>query len=161
RLVAAPAAILVARRGSGWESAPLGLDRALPTERLHRLRIGPLSLGAIHRLLRERLGVSFSRPVLVRLYDTSGGNPFYALELGRALEQSGGHTGAGERLSIPTSLTELLSARLAGLPPEVRALLEPVALLSRPTLPVVAAAVDSRKTVLQRLGTAEDAAILV
>src|SRR5262249_27681200 len=101
----------------------------------------------------------FARPVLVRLFETSGGNPLYALELGRALEQSGGHTGAGERLSVPTSLTELLSARLAGLPAKVRAVLEPVALLSRPTVPVVAA-VDGTKTTLQRLRTAEDAAIL-
>ena len=158
---AAATAMLVARRSSTWEAAPLGLERALPSERLHRLRIGPLSIGAIHRLLRERLGVSFSRPVLVRLYDTSGGNPFYALELGRALEQSGGHYGAGDRLSIPTSLTELLSARLAGLPGDVRATLEPVALLSRPTVQVVAAAVDSSRTVRRRLRKAEDAAILV
>ena len=64
RLAAAPAAILVARRSSGSEAAPLGLDRALPSERLRRLRLGPLSIGAIHRLLRERLGVSFPRPAL-------------------------------------------------------------------------------------------------
>ena len=90
RLAAAPVAILVARRGSGEEAAPLGLGRAFPDERLRRLRLGPLSVGATHRLLRERLGVSFPRPTLLHLHETSGGNPFYALELGRALKQSGG-----------------------------------------------------------------------
>ena len=160
RLVAAPAAILVARRSSGSEAAPLGLDRALPSERLRRLRLGPLSIGAIHRLLRERLGVSFPRPALVRLHETSAGNPFYALELGRTLDQAGGRTGVGERLSIPTSLTELVSARLAGLPEEVRDVLEPVALLSRPTVSIVSAVEPDTATVLGRLRTAEAAAIL-
>jgi DNA-binding CsgD family transcriptional regulator len=158
RLVAAPAAILVARRSSGTETAPLGLDRALPNEMLRRLRLGPLSLGATHRLLRERLGVSFPRPALVQLHETSGGNPFYALELGRALEQSG-ERGAGMHLTVPTSLTGLVSARLAALPEDVREVLEPVALLSKPTVSIVEAASDAT-TVRGRLRTAKAAAIL-
>jgi DNA-binding CsgD family transcriptional regulator len=157
RLAATPAAILVARRGDGSEAAPLGLDRAFPNVR--RLRLGPLSVGATHRLLRERLGVSFPRPTLVQLHDTSGGNPFYALELGRALRQSGGRAGAGERLSIPTSLTDLVSARLAALSAEVREVLEPVALLSEPTVSIVEL-VSGGVTVRGRLRAAEAAAIV-
>ena len=41
RLAAAPAAILVARRSSGGEPAPLGLDRTLPSEHLRRLPARP------------------------------------------------------------------------------------------------------------------------
>jgi DNA-binding CsgD family transcriptional regulator len=160
RLVAAPAAILVARRSSGEEAAPLGLDRAFPSELLRRLRLGPLSVGATHRLLRERLGVSFPRPALVQLHETSGGNPFYALELGRALEQSGERAGAGERLTVPTSLTGLVSARLAALSEEAREVLEPVALLSKPTVSIVEAVASDTTTVRARLRTAEAAAIL-
>ena len=160
RLATAPVAILVARRISGSEAAPLELDRAFPTERLRRLRLGPLSVGATHRLLRERLGVSFPRPRLLQLHDTSGGNPFYALELGRALEQSGGRAGAGERLSIPTSLTDLVSARLAALSAAVREVLEPVALLSQPTVSIVEAVASDGATVLGRLRAAEAAAIV-
>ena len=160
RLAAAPVAILVARRSDGSEAAPLGLDRAFPSERLRRLRLGPLSVGATHRLLRERLGVSFPRPTLLQLHETSGGNPFYALELGRALEQSGGRAGAGERLTVPTSLTELVSARLAALPVEVREVLEPVALLSEPTVSIVEAVASDPATVRGRLRAAEAAAIL-
>ena len=89
RLAAAPAAILIARRSDGSEPVPLGLERAFPEERLRRLRLGPLSVGATHRLLRERLGVSFPRHTLLQLHQRSGGNPFYALEFARALEQSG------------------------------------------------------------------------
>jgi ATP/maltotriose-dependent transcriptional regulator MalT len=160
RFAAAPAAILVARRSSGEEAAPLGLDRAFPDERLRWLRLGALSVGATHRLLRERLGVSFPRPSLVRLHDTSGGNPFYALELGRALQQSGGRAGAGERLTVPTSLTELVSARLAALPEAVRGVLEPVALLSDPTVSIVEAVASRPARVLERLRAAEAAAIV-
>jgi DNA-binding CsgD family transcriptional regulator/tetratricopeptide (TPR) repeat protein len=160
RLAAGPVAILVARRSSSEEVAPLGLDRAVPDGRLRRLRLGPLSIGATHRLLRERLGVSFPRPTLVQLHETSGGNPFYALELGRALERSGGRTGAGERMSVPTSLTELVSARLATLQEEVREVLEPVALLSGPTVSIVEAVVSDAATVLARLRAAEAAAIV-
>ncbi|MFY9578835.1 MAG: AAA family ATPase [Gaiellaceae bacterium] len=160
RLAAAPAAILVARRSSGSEAAPLELDRALPSERLRRLRLGPLSLGATHRLLRERLGVSFPRPLLIRLHDTSGGNPFYALELGRALDRSGGRADAGERLTVAMSLTGLVSARLAALSEDVREVLEPVALLSKPTVSIVEAVASDTTTVRGRLRTAEAAAIV-
>jgi DNA-binding CsgD family transcriptional regulator len=153
RLPAGPVAILVARRGDGSEGVPLGLDRAFPEERLRRLRLGPLSVGATHRVLRERLGISFPRPTLIQLHERSGGNPFYALELGRALEQSG-------ELTIPASLTELVSARLAALPQDVREVLEPLALLSEPTVPVVEAVVSEPATVPERLAAAEAAAIL-
>ena len=160
RLAAAPAAILVARRSSGGEPAPLGLDRTLPSEHLRRLRLGPMSLGAIHRLLRERVGVSFPRPTLVQLHETSGGNPFYALELGRALEQSGRPAGAGERLTVATSISGLVSARLAALSEDVREVLEPVALLSQPTVSIVEAVASDTTTVRERLRTAEAAAVV-
>ena len=160
RFATGRAAILVARRSSFEEVAPLGLDRAFPDERLRRMWVGALSFGATHRLLRERLGVSLLRPTLVRLHDTSGGNPFYALELGRALKQSGGRTVAGEQLSIPTSLNDLLSARLAALSADVREVLEPVALLSEPTVSIVEAVVSDGATVRGRLRAAEAATIV-
>ena len=49
------------------------------------LRVGPLSMGALHRLVRDRLGSTLSRPALSRVHEASGGNPLYALELVRAL----------------------------------------------------------------------------
>jgi predicted ATPase len=51
--------------------------------------VGPLSLGALHEMLRVRLGRSFPRPVLARIEHVSAGNPFYALELARSFEQDG------------------------------------------------------------------------
>src|SRR4051812_18090388 len=71
--------LLVARRSDRDDELPLGLARAQPVT---RLTLEPLSLGALHRLIHERLALSLPRPALRRLHEASGGNPFYALEIG-------------------------------------------------------------------------------
>jgi hypothetical protein len=43
-------------------------------QRAERIVLGPLSVGAIHLLVHERLGVSLARPLLHRVYETAGGN---------------------------------------------------------------------------------------
>ena len=55
-------AFLLTRRNDGSAPAPFDLERAVGEERLPRLRVGPLSLGALHRLLSDRLDVGLSRP---------------------------------------------------------------------------------------------------
>jgi tetratricopeptide (TPR) repeat protein len=124
------------RTGDG--PAPVGLERALPEEGLRRLTIGPLSLGALHRLLKDRLGRVFSRPNLRRLHQLSDGNPFFALELARALERGSIRLEAGEPL--PATLGTLVQQRLAALPDETRAALLAASALSQPTLALVGAA---------------------
>jgi DNA-binding CsgD family transcriptional regulator len=116
----------------------LGLGRALPEERLQRLVLGPLSLGAVHHLLGGSLGLVLSRPKLRRLHELSGGNPFYALELGRALERGTIEIEAGEPL--PGTLAALVEERLGALPAETRTVLLAVSALSHPTLALVARA---------------------
>ena len=61
---------------------------------------------------------------------------------------------------IPTSLTDLVSARLAALSADVREVLEPVALLSEPTVSIVEAVASDGATVRGRLRAAEAAAIV-
>jgi len=85
------------------------------------LPVGPLSLGALHHLLVERLGVALRRPPLLRLHEVSGGNPFYALELARANPD-------GRDLSLPPSLGHLVADRVRALPPETRRSLGALAL---------------------------------
>ena len=58
-------------------------------------------------MLQRRLGRVFARPTLLRLHETSGGNPFYALELARAL---GPDVDPTQPLAVPESL-EVSSAR--------------------------------------------------
>ena len=51
-----------------------------------RMQIRPLSLGGLNAVITQRLGRAFSRPAIVRIQEVSGGNPFYALELARAMD---------------------------------------------------------------------------
>jgi DNA-binding CsgD family transcriptional regulator len=100
--------------GADW---PLELERA--KLRADVLAVGGLSLGALHRLLRTRLGQSFSHPALRRIEAGSGGNPFIALEIGRALARRGVASSPTRQLPVPETLIELVSERLRTLAPEV------------------------------------------
>ena len=75
-------------------------------------------MGALHRLLRDRLGTTLARPALRRVHEASGGNPFYALELVRALESSGGWIRPGHPLPVPETLEAILHERIEALPAE-------------------------------------------
>ena len=98
---------------------------ALPPERCARIRVGPLSSGALHRLIRMHLGRALPRPVLLRVHELAGGNPFYALELARTLPVD---AQADHRL--PPSLEQLTRERLGRLPARLRPLLEAAALVA-------------------------------
>jgi DNA-binding CsgD family transcriptional regulator len=137
RLATEPVGMLATVRLAGGEPPSVALDRWLPAE---RLRVGPLSLAAVHELLRTRLGASPSRPTLVRLHEAAGGNPFFALELGRALLEQGREPAPDEPLPVPAGLRALVRARLARLPASARQSLLAVAALSRPTVALAAAA---------------------
>lgn len=69
--------------------------------------VSPLTLGGVHALIASRIGRSFPRPAMVRIADVSGGNPFYALELARALD---GQT-ANSEADLPETLAELVQLR--------------------------------------------------
>jgi len=90
----------------------------LPTQ---RLSVGPLSLGATQRLLLQELDVTYPRPVIRRLVETSGGNPFYALELARGLERGG--RDVAEPLALSQSLEALVAERLDAVSPSASRLL--------------------------------------
>ena len=111
-----PVHVLLARR-TGERAEPSELESAFETDRIERLPVGPLSLGAVHTLLQARLGRTFSRPTLVRVHETSGGNPFYALELARDL---GAGVDPTQPLPVPKTLEGLVRARLDELPAPTR-----------------------------------------
>ena len=135
-------------------SAPFELERAFSEGRLARLSLSPLSLGALHNLLRDRLGLELSRPELARLLETSGGNPFFAVELGRELVRTGTRPTARRALRVPESLRELLGGRLDRLPAQSSDLLVYAAALARPTVPLIAAAHGDEDAVLEALDAA-------
>jgi DNA-binding CsgD family transcriptional regulator len=121
----------------------LGLDAAL-AGRIERHRLGPLSLSALHHVIRAQLDHVFARPALRRIADASGGNPFFALELARALVEAGAHPGPGEPLPVPDTLASLVRRRLDGLPSRVREMLLVASALSAPTVELVRQAVGHR-----------------
>jgi DNA-binding CsgD family transcriptional regulator len=143
RLGAEPIGVLATIRLTSGEPPAVVFEPWLPAE---RLRLGPLSLAAVHELLRTRLGASPSRPTLVRLHQAAGGNPFFALELGRALAEQGREPAPDEPLPVPAGLRALVRARLARLPASARQSLLAVAALSRPTVPLAAAAGQGERT---------------
>jgi len=93
--------------------------QGLPSDRYSVISIGPLTLGALFDLLRARRGIRLARPLLLRVYETSGGNPLYALELARALDQLEISPKAGTPLPVPAGLNALVDARVRDLPAEV------------------------------------------
>lgn len=124
--------------------------------------VGPLSLGALHEMLRVRLGRSFPRPVLARIERVSAGNPFYALELARSFEQDGAaQHGAASATLLPNSLAQLVQARIDGIGPDVRQALLVVATVADPTAEKVQHALDKdRGATLRLLERAEEASIV-
>ena len=123
------ALLLTRRLGEGI--APSPLERALDRDVVERMRVGPLSAGALQRLLQHRLDRVLPRPTLLRLHEASGGNPFAALELARALGQDLDPT---QPLPVPESLEELVDARLEGLPASTRKALVYVSALGTASL---------------------------
>lgn len=120
------------------QAAPMRLDAALGAERVRRVRLEPLTVAALHELLRLRLEAKLGRGLLLRLHDASDGNPLVALELARALQQRGGDLGPGESLPLSRSLRDLVGQRVAELPTSVRRVLLAAGALSRPSVDEVA-----------------------
>jgi len=133
RLGDQPLGVVATLRAEQPGPLPLELERALPEGRLGRLWLGPLPVGALDVLLRERCQLALPRTVLARLHRLCAGNPFYALELARALPP-GATLAPGEALALPGSLTGLLRERLSGLPGRCQPLVLAAASLAQPTV---------------------------
>ena len=151
RLRDEPVRLLATSRTTAGTMPAFELDHLFPDERLERLSLGPLGVGALHRLLRERLALELTRPELSRVQEATAGNPFFALELGREFVRTGIRPAPARALHVPDSLRELLGGRLARLPGETLDVLLQVASLARPTVEVVTAAHGDRDRVLRGL----------
>ncbi|HEY4018406.1 MAG TPA: AAA family ATPase [Pseudonocardiaceae bacterium] len=155
RRLSSRVAVLAAVRGEESDLATPMFRLPAPL-RHQRLPVGPVSLGALHALLRARLGRSFSRPAIVRIEQVSGGNPFYALELARNTDSSGSLPRA-----LPGTLAQLVRARIDGSTAEVRRALLAVAALANPTVEIVQATLDIDAAQVERLLTEAEAADLI
>jgi DNA-binding CsgD family transcriptional regulator len=145
--------------------ASLRLDRGpaqpaqvelIPAERTVRVPIGSLSAGALHEVIRIHAGRTLPRPILLRIHELSGGNPFYALEIMRSLPPDEPPAGS----QIPPSVEALTTGRLGRLQGPVRRLLEPAALLRDPTVSLLEALTAEPGRVGERLDRAVAAGVI-
>jgi DNA-binding CsgD family transcriptional regulator len=153
--------LLVARRTGGAAEAPLGLDAAVGQDRLERVVPGPLSLASLHHILSSRLRSPLMRPMLVRIAEASGGNPFFAVEIARALADSATDPGGHRPLPVPRSLQKLAAERVSALSSAAREAVLVVASLSRPTVETVVAALPGAGDALKAVLEAEESGVLV
>lgn len=133
--------------------ARLAVDELVHPEALMHSTIGPLTIGALHHVVKDQLGQSLSRSVLVRVHSASGGNPLYALEIARELLRIG-HVPAGpSALPVPEDIRTLLSGRLRRLPAETREAVLTASALSDPNTSLVdeAALAPAEETDLVRV----------
>ncbi len=133
RLASRPVFALLAQRLAGGDE-PSELEKAFAEDRVRRMPVGALSVGALHRLLHARFGRPYARQTLLRIHERSGGNPFFALELARAL---GTEVDPTRPLPVPQTLEDLVRARLAGLPERTREALALAAALGTPSTSVL------------------------
>lgn len=132
--------LVTERTESDRRSVTSWLQLARP-DAVDRVRVRPLSLGGLHELVSDRLGRSFSRPTMVRIAEVSGGNPFYALEMARAVDTEP---------DLPRTLAELVRMRIADLNPEANDALLAAACVAEPTVDVLARVAD---TTTERMAT--------
>jgi ATP/maltotriose-dependent transcriptional regulator MalT len=151
-------AVLVAARTDERSELLVDLMRVPFADRVGRTTVGPLSFGAVRHLLLSRTDVRLTRPLLRRVHETSGGNPFFALELARALARREVPPEPGEPLPVPADLRRLLADSIRQLPPDTREALLVTALLARPSLETIAQAIGQSGE--NALGPALDANIV-
>jgi DNA-binding CsgD family transcriptional regulator len=131
-------AVLVTERVDAESGSASWLQLAKP-DAVGRIRIGPLSLGGLHTLISTRLGQSLSRPTMVRIAEVSGGNPFYALELAKAIDA----VSTSADSVLPAPLAELMRIRIGRLDQQAQDVLLAAACVANPTVELLAMATNN------------------
>jgi DNA-binding NarL/FixJ family response regulator len=123
RLRAEPIGVLLTERSGAQSSLREALDEATQTQ----VEVGPLSFGAVRRVIAEQFGLELSRHTLRRIVDATDGNPLFVLEIGRTLIERGTDDLPDDLLMTGT-VENLLGVRVDGLDSSVRQAVLAVAL---------------------------------
>ncbi|MGB3332123.1 MAG: AAA family ATPase [Mycobacterium sp.] len=107
RLTGRVGLLLAVRTGAMAAADMSWLSSARPGA-VARLRIAPLTLGGVHALISARLGHTLPRPSITRIYEISGGNPFFALELARFIAEDP----ARAAVELPEALAVLVGHQI-------------------------------------------------
>jgi DNA-binding CsgD family transcriptional regulator len=141
-----PVGVLACQRSGVAAPVALDLARALG-RRCASVGLEPLSLAALQRVLKDRLGRAFPRRVLARIERVAAGNPFFALELARSLPEEVSTLAA---LPLPETLRGLVDERIAGLSKRSQELLLVTAALASPSAEHVLSATRGGRDVVVR-----------
>jgi DNA-binding CsgD family transcriptional regulator/tetratricopeptide (TPR) repeat protein len=106
------------------------LERALEPAGVCDLAVGPMSLGALSRVIGQRVPAPLPRRLLRQIHETSQGNPLLALELVRPLPSTG-MPEAGVDLPLPDLADDVFGPLVESLPPGQREVLLAMALSPR------------------------------
>src|SRR5262249_4500414 len=111
-------------------------------------------------LLRTDSGTSVPASARLEIERVSAGNPFFALELARAVARGAGGAPPPGQIPVPRSLRDLLGGRIAALPADVLEALLGVAAASQPTVSLVKAVLGSRERAYELLSASVATEIL-
>ncbi len=154
--------VVACRIGEPGRPSPLDLGRALESASLEHLVLEPLSAVVLQQLIGARLQLTLPRPMMARVAEASGGNPFYALEISGALPRGGTDGLAiGDPLPVPGTLHDLLDERVGRLSAPARQAAAAAAALTGPTAAVIGAALGSDIDLGASLHEAEAAGVLL
>jgi DNA-binding CsgD family transcriptional regulator len=147
RRLSGPVGILGSVRTDG-SSSTAGTWLQMPRpDAVNRIRLSPLSVHDLHAAVSTRLRRPFSRPAMGRIHALSGGNPFYAIELARAIAERA----PGVETSLPRTLAEVVRARIGSLDPGVHDALLAASCMASPTVELVSSATTGDDDLLVEL----------
>jgi DNA-binding CsgD family transcriptional regulator len=130
-----------------------------PPPFVRTLRLGPLSLAATYQLIRARLGLTLTRPELVRVHEAAAGNPLFALEVAAELVRARA-SAPGAPLAVHGDLAEHLGRRVRRLASATRDVLLVAAATLRPTRELLRLAADDAPRIDAALIEAEEAGVI-
>jgi DNA-binding NarL/FixJ family response regulator len=158
RRLSGPVGILGSVRTNGSSGTGGGWLQLPRPDSVNRVRLHPLGIQDLHAAVSARLQRPFSRPTMGRIHQVSGGNPFYAIELARAIAE---HPPGAETTPLPRTLADVVRARLNGLGPDVHDALLAASCMATPTVEQVSrATISDDDRLIELLEDAESKGII-
>lgn len=144
RLSDEPVGILATRRPVVDPGPPLGMDGPAIGARLRRVVLGPLDPESLHTLLTRQHGFALPQRVTRRIHAACGGNPFAAVEIGRAVAAGLGPVPASDALPLPDGVLDVTARRIAALSEPGRRTLAVASTATAPTVALITAALGEQ-----------------